>query len=247
MSKYNKNKKNEPTKATFAKTILNAFQENPFAGMNYKQLAAKLGISDKASRELLKIFIEKLIVEGSLVELNRGKYKLSPKALSALEETGQTVIGTADLKASGMAFISVEGQEEDVFVSPAHTNHVLHGDTVKVRLFPGRKSGKPEGKIIEIVSRGKDQFVGTLIASKYYGIFTADNQHMPLEILVPTNSFAGAKSGEKVVVKITAWPDNSANPQGIVVRVLGKPGQHEVEMQSIIVDFGLPLELPAAV
>ncbi len=247
MRNQKKDKKNQTTRATFAKTILTAFFENPTKGMNYKQIAAKLGIIDSASRELLKIFLERLIADGSLIEQNRGKFVLSPKAMEQAEGSGQVLIGRVDLKASGMAFISVEGMEDDIFVSPSHTNHALHGDMVKVRLFPSRKSAKPEGKIIEIVSRGREQFVGTLTSSKYYGIFTADGQHMPLDILIPTNSYGGAKSGDKVVVKITGWPDNSSNPQGIVVRVLGKPGLNEVEMQSILVDYGFPLEFPAIV
>jgi ribonuclease R len=242
-----KSKKEKNTRATFAKNIINAFMENPSAGMNYRQLSAKLGMKDKASRELLQIFMERLLAEGMLLAMNRGKYKLSEKAIEQAGEGGLILSGTIDLKASGMAFVTVEGQEDDIFIAPGNTGHALNGDTVKLRVYPARKGGRPEGKVIAVLARGKEQFVGTLQATKYYGIFTADAQNMPIDILVPTNRFGGARHGDKVVVKITNWPEDSENPQGEVVRVLGKPGVHEVEMQSIIVDFGFPLEFPAAV
>lgn len=247
MAKKKKKQSEKNTKATFAKSILEVLGENPGVGMNYRQISSRLGMSDKASRELLHIFLERLVSEGTIVELNRGKFKLSPKYLEQSELQGKILTGTVDMKSNGNAFIRIPEREEDVFVPMEHTNHALHGDTVKVRLFSGRKGFKAEGRIIQIVSRGKEQFVGILKTSKYYGTFIADSNNMPVEILIPTDRFGGAANGDKVVVKITSWPESAANPQGEVIKTLGKPGEHEVEMQSIIMEYGFPLKFPDAV
>ncbi len=247
MAKNKKTSSKGKPQATFGQNIVHALEENPKAGMNYRQIAARLGMSDKASRELLHIFLEKLVADGTLTAMSRGKFKLSQQYLDQAASTGKIVSGTVDMKSNGNAFIRIGAGEEDVFVPAEHTAHALHGDTVQVKLFPGRRGQKAEGRVIQIVSRGKENYVGILNTSKYYGTFTADNANMPVEILIPSDKFAGAVKGDKVVVKITDWPEQSPNPQGEVVRKLGTPGLHEVEMQSIIVDYGFPLEFPAAV
>lgn len=247
MAKNKKSKSPKNTQATFAKAILQVLGENPAVGMNYRQISGKMGMTDNASRELLHIYLEKLVADGTIVEMNRGKYKLSPEYLEQTEAQGETLEGIVDLKANGNAFISVKDRPEDVFISQEHTNHALHGDTVLVKLFAGRKGYKAEGRVIQVISRGKEEFVGVLKISKYYGTFIADSSNMPVDILVPTDHFAGAHNGDKVVVKITSWPADAANPQGEVIQTLGKPGLHEVEMQSIIIEYGFPLHFPAAV
>ena len=52
---------------------------------------------------------------------------------------------------------------------------------------------------------------------------------------------------QKVVVKITEWRDEDKNPTGKVIRVLGNSGEHEVEIHSIMAEFGLPFEYPEEV
>lgn len=247
MAKKKKTNTAAKAQATFAQSILQTLAENPRTGMNYRQISARMGMTDKASRELLHIFLEKLVADGSLTAMSRGKFKLSQQYIDQSEATGKIVSGTVDMKANGNAFIRIGEGEDDVFVPAEHTNHALHGDTVRVKLFQCRRGRSAEGRVLQIISRGKENYVGILNVSKYYGTFTADSANMPVEILIPTDKFAGAGRGDKVVVKITAWPEDSANPQGEVVRRLGTPGQHEVEMQSIIVDYGFPLEFPAAV
>ena len=50
-----------------------------------------------------------------------------------------------------------------------------------------------------------------------------------------------------MIVKIIQWPEKDKKPEGIVTRVLGKAGEHNAEIHSIIAEFGLPFEFPEEV
>jgi ribonuclease R len=114
-------------------------------------------------------------------------------------------------------------------------------------LFPARKGKKTEGKIIEIIERGKKQFVGILEISKNYAFLVPDDNNVPIDIFIPLSNLKGAQNGNKAIAVITDWPEHSKNPFGEITEVLGKPGEHEVEMKSILADFDFPLRFPANV
>jgi ribonuclease R len=227
------------------KTILagirSHFAENPFSSFNYKQIAHIMGAQDKAAKNLVNNILEELSAQGELEQLRRGKFKVNPEKLS--EDTGfkPMITGRVDMKQTGKAYVSTPDLGEDVFIGANHTGHALHGDEVKVRLFPRRKGHKPEGEIIEIIQRAKSQFVGTIEKSAKFAFMISESPSMPVDIFIPLSNLKNAKHGEKVVVKITEWPEHANNPFGEVVKVLGKPGDNEVEMQAILVENDFPL------
>jgi ribonuclease R len=245
MSKIPKNK--NKARGTLAQKILGVFSDNPFVSMNYKQVSGRLGMNDKASRELVQKIIDNLVKEGVISEQKKGKFKIASEYLQKSDDFRSTITGVVDMKHSGKAFIISKDLEDDVFISAENTNRALHRDKVKVLLFPRRKGHKIEGQIIEIIERSRESFAGTLQTGKYYSFFIPDSQNIPVDIMIPNEHIGGAKNGEKVIVKLTDWPERSGNPIGEVIRVLGKPGINEVEMQSILVEFGFPLQFPAEV
>ena len=70
---------------------------------------------------------------------------------------------------------------------------------------------------------------------------------MPNDVFIPKEHLKGGKSGDKAVVKIVEWPENSKNPVGKVLDILGKAGENDTEMNAILAEFGLPYDYPAAV
>ena len=245
--KYNKKTKQEPPKNNSLKNrIMEVFATNPERGYNYKQIAGLLKINDTASRGLVNTIIQELAFIKSLTEQKRGTYIINPKEIQFyVSKTYLT--GKVDMKAGGKAYVIIENREEDVFISAANTNHALNGDIVKVYLFPKRKEKKQEGQIIEIIERAKNKFVGIIEISSKYAFFVADNTSMPFDIFVPNDMIHKAKNGQKVVVQIEEWPAKAKNPIGRVVEVLGYPGDNDVEMNSILVEFDFPLRFPDAV
>ncbi|NCC73269.1 MAG: ribonuclease R [Sphingobacteriia bacterium] len=234
-------------KQTIIAGIRNYFAENPFGSFNYKQLAHFLGALDKSAKNLVKDALEELAKRGELMQLRRGKFKAIPDKLVAKKGLKSIVTGKVDMKRTGKAYVSTPEFGEDIFVASNHTGHALHGDEVKVRLFPQRKGHKPEGEIVEVIQRSKSHFVGTIEKSAKFAFMISESPTMPVDIFIPLANLKNAHHGEKVVVKITEWPEHANNPFGEVVKVLGRPGENEVEMQAILVENDFPLAFPKEV
>ncbi|PID95436.1 MAG: ribonuclease R, partial [Bacteroidetes bacterium] len=123
----------------------------------------------------------------------------------------------------------------------------LQGDLVRVYVYHKRKNKKLEADVVEIIERAKTEFVGTLQMSKNFGFVIPDNNKMYADIFISKSKIGDAQDGDKVVVKMTDWPDNSKNPFGKITNVLGKPGEHDTEIHSILMEYGLPYEFPKEV
>lgn len=242
-----KNKsKGNGTKAMMQQSILSLFGINPFKPLNHKQISKALSIRDAAGKDLIIQILDELVTAGKLQEQNRYKYVLSP---TAMREHGkkQYITGTVDMKSTGKAYVVPDEDGEDIFIAPNNTYKALHGDKVKVLLFPRRSGHKPEGEIVEVIHRSKTDFVGVISISKKFGFLVPDSETMPVDIFVPAEGLGKAQNGDKVVVRLTDWPEHAKNPFGEVIHVLGKPGDNNVEMLSILAGHNYPLSFPAAV
>jgi ribonuclease R len=231
---------------SFVDTVYNLFKANPYRSLTLKQTAASLGINDVASRQLVQDILIRLVNQGLIHEGKRGKYGINPDAADD-QELSNVVIGKVDMKKTGNAYILLDQGGEDVHIASNNTLTALHGDKVKVHLFPSRSGRKREGQIIEVLKRDKDNFVGIIEVQKTYAFLIPDNQANPVEIFVPHAALNGARNGQKVIVRITEWPNHSKNPFGEVIEILGEPGNHEVEMHAVLAEFGFAPRFPAIV
>lgn len=245
MAKKKQNNTAQVERNAFANQVFNLFADNSDHAYNYRQTAASLNITDKREKELVKSILHQLCQQGSLIEMNRGKYKLNPQLITALAKAN-TVTGIVDMKATGKAYIMSPDLPEDIFISANNTNHALNGDKVKVHLFPKRKEKKPEGIIVEILERAKKQFVGIVHVSKRFAFLVPDSDLMKEDIYIPLASLKGAKHGQKAVAVISEWPEKATNPIGEIIHVLGQPGDNNVEMNSILAEFDFPLSFSKA-
>jgi len=224
--------------------VISIFAENPFRAFNYKQIGHLIGIKDKAGRDFLLKILNELVNNKELNEIRKGKYMLNPEKLKELANKKKYITGTVDMKKTGKAYIISDEGGDDIFIASNNVGHALHDDKVKVTIFPKRKSHKPEGQIVEVLERIKDTYVGTLELSKNFGFVTTDSQTMPYDIFVTKSKINGAANGQKVMVKIVEWPNKSNNPFGEIIEILGLPGENDVEMKSILADYGFPLSFP---
>lgn len=234
-----------------SKKILEALASGKNEKLNYKQIAAKVGIYDKKGREQVKEQIDRLIEAKLMLKAGRGKYKLNYKQLSHKETNRNYVIGRIEIKRSGMAFVipqndpndtQDESQSEDIFLADGNLGNALNNDLVKVVLFPSRRGKRPEGQVVEVIERSKRQIVGTISIKKGVAYFTPDNAFYRRDIIVPGRLLKKAKTGDKVVAIIKDWPSGTRNPLGEVINVLGKPGDNNVEMLAILAENDFPVK-----
>lgn len=236
--------KSKKDMSAFATSILKTFATNPFQPLNYKQIASRLGITDKGSKEMIKNHLQQMLENEIIEQTDRGKYKLNPKYLTSNIVPEHYVIGIVDMKQTGKAYVTCENGGEDIYINMNNTNHALDGDKVKVYLFPQRKKRKKEGQIVEILHRAKTSFVGIIQKQGRYAFLICDSISMPVDIFLDADELKGAKDGDKALVEITDWPQNANNPFGRVIKVLGRPGENDVEMQSILSEYNFPLFFP---
>ena len=229
-----KNRKVTPTvnKKSLTNNILGIFSANPSKTFNYKQIAGELMLKSSDEKRLVNIVLGEMRNEGYLDEIYTGKFRY--------KSSGAYIIGKVDITNAGYGFLISDAVEEDIFISQKNLHHALNGDTVKVYLFARKKKLNPEGEVIEIIEHARSSFVGTIELNDRFAFFIADSRQMPYDIFIPLEKLSGAKQGQKVLAKITDWPEKAKNPFGEVVEVFGNPGDHETEMHAILAEFGLP-------
>lgn len=228
--------------------IIEALTKSTKEKLNYKQIAAKVGIYDRQGREQVKALINEFVDAHIVIHTGRGKYKINPKYLTQKTTNKNFMVGRVQINRSGTAFVISENDlAEDVFVAEANLSNALHNDLVKVLVFPARNKRSPEGEVVEVIERSKKQLVGTIQISKGIAYFIPDNPVYRRDILIPGRMLNGAKSGEKVVVVITDWVAGTRSPLGEVRFVLGKPGENNVEMNAILAENDFPLAFPETV
>ena len=155
------------------------------------------------------------------------------------------ITGMVDMKSSGKAYIVPDNKEiEDVYIAPNNIGHSLHGDHVRVLLFPWRAGHRMEGQIVEVLKRNKHNIVGTVDYAGKYAFLIPDSTNVVQSVFLPQENLGGAKQGQKVVARIEDWPAHLNNPIGKVTSILGRPGENNVEMQSILAEFDFPLSYP---
>ena len=216
----------------FTELITGVMMKNPTLPLNYKQISARLEVKTDVEKRLVSEALHRMRKDGLVEERGHGKY--------IMKAQGGYVTGTVDLTRFGYGFIKTDELEEDVFVSAKNLRTALHGDTVKVLLYAKRKGNRPEGDVVEIITRSRSAFVGTIEIMPQFAFLMPDNKNMPFDLFIPLAKLNGAKQGQKALAKIVEWDQRSRNPVGEIVEVLGYPGENDTEMHAILAEFGLP-------
>ncbi len=218
--------------------VLSAIRKAGHAGITSQQLALQLGFKDKDQRYLIFDALEVLQDKGQVKEGKKGRY-------TSTRNRNETE-GVIDIIASGAGYVRNEGGGDDLYVHARDTGMALHGDRVRVKVGVGR-GVRLEGKVLEVLQRRRTEFVGTLHKHQGRLVMICDDQKVQRPFFIPPHEANGGTEGDKVVAALGEWKDNRDLPRARVVRVLGRAGEHNVEIHAILAEFGLPLEFPDAV
>ena len=235
MTRKNKRKTKKGI-SNLSNTILSILKKDRNKTYNYKQIAAKLGVNDASSRNQIIKKLQQLKAKQEIEEVERGKFK-------AIINT-EYHTGILDLSARGSGHIICDDFDEDVFIASNNINRAFDGDKVEFYVYKRLKRGKIEGEITQIIQRAKNEYVGVIQVHNNYAFVIADSNTMYKDIFVPINKINKAEDGDKVLVSLEDWPENADSPYGKIKQVLGKPGEHNTEIHSILAEYGLPYEFP---
>lgn len=228
-----KKKKDRNTKGK----VLKIFKENPKKSFNYKQIAAKLGISDTQGRNAIIKALGQLNAQSIIDQKNRGNYALMVRENDYVE-------GTIEITSSGNAYLILENEEEDIFIARKNTNKALNGDKALVYKTKKRKGGKQEGEVVEITQRSTKDHIGILEKKKDFGFVNTRGSRMHTDFFIEKKELENYEDGDKVIVRFKDWPKKASSPFGTLIQSLGKPGALNTEMHAIMYDYGFPEAFP---
>ncbi len=235
-----KPKKFGKSEKTFSERILKILSQNANKSFNYKQIAAILELDDTKSRNEIIKDLKILAAQKVIIESEPGKYLVKAISQDYYE-------GTIDMTSRKTAYFLCEEFEEDVFIPTNNLNHALDKDKVKVYVYNRRKGKRPEGEVIEVLERNKSEFVGVIDIQKNFAFVSTANAKMYTDIFIPKDKIGEAQQGDVVIAKIEDWPKKADSPFGTIIKVLGKPGEHDTEIHAILAEYGLPYDFPIEV
>ncbi len=213
-------------------TIYQFICDELYVPMKAKEIAAVLSVPKEMRKELQEV-LDELLAEGRIEVSAKGKYKKSE---------GKYLVGTFTAHPRGFGFVSIEGENADIFIPEKAVNGAFHMDTVQVEVVSETSGKRREGKIIKILERGVVQIVCTYEKSKTFGFAVPDNPKFGSDIFIPQERSKGAVSGHKVVVEITDYGKEGKKPEGKVVEILGHINDPGTDILSIVRAYNLPVE-----
>ena len=220
--------------------IIKVLAQNANKAFNYKQIGIKLELDDTQSRNQIIKDLKILVAQKKIEEIEPGKYLV-------VEVSKDYYEGQIDITGRKTSYFICPEFTEDVFIPTNNLNHALDGDTVKVYVYNRRRGKRAEGEVIEVIERKKTDFVGVIDIQKNFAFVSTANPKMYTDIFISKDKLGDAENGDVVLVHIEDWPTRADSPFGAVIKVLGKPGEHNTEIHAILAEYGLPAEFPLEV
>jgi len=220
--------------------IVKILAQNANKAFDYKQIGIKLDLDDTQSRNQIIKDLKILVAQKKIKEIEPGKYLV-------VEVSKDYYEGQIDMTGRKTAYFVCPEFTEDVFIPTNNLNHALDGDTVKVYVYNRRQGKRAEGEVIEVIERKKTDFVGVIDIQNNFAFVSTANPKMYTDIFISKDKLGDAENGDVVLVHIEDWPARADSPFGSVIKVLGKPGEHNTEIHAILAEYGLPAEFPLEV
>lgn len=236
-----KNIRNKKTSTGRIRTDVDSFiAAKSKSTFNYRQVAQAIGQESNAAMRIIALYLAELAFDGHIIETAPGLYRSTPSRTVKAE-------GIFVRRSNGNNSVITDNDSEEIRVAERNSMHALNGDRVEVSIAARVKGKEPEAEVTRIIEKKDQTFIGTVKVDKHIAYLLTDSKYLANDIYIPRQRLKGATNGDKVIVRITDWPDDAKNPQGEVVDVLGKTGQNTTEMHAILAEFGLPYRYPEAV
>lgn len=142
----------------------------------------------------------------------------------------------------GFGFVDIDDNDEDVYIKEENMNGAIHGDIVLVEITSKKNMPRLEGRVMRILQRESDKFIGEINFKKDTGYITLDDSKIKLKIQVKRDKAMNAVDGHKVVVKLGKKIDNRGRYYGEVVEIIGHKNDPGVDILSIIKKYNIDTE-----
>ena len=232
-----RNKRRIKARTKVSQSIISDFlSTHPAQGYSIKQLAAALQIRDSSGRNQIIKKLRSLEQQQLVKETAVGVFKWAQQK-NYLE-------GQIQLTGKGKGYVQIEGWEEEVVIDKRRTNRALNKDIVSVYVYKRKRNGRIEGEVAQVLKRHQTEYVGIYQHADKFGFVMCTGQNLHTDFFIPGTHINGAKDGDKVLVQLEGWAEQSESPIAKVVRVFGQAGGHQSEIHAILAQYGLPYDFP---
>lgn len=140
-----------------------------------------------------------------------------------------------------------ENKEKDIIVEEGFLNTAQNGDIVEVKLGNKNSYGQKTAEVICIVKRARDSFVCTIENKNGDLIAIPDDKKAYFIIELSKEDISKTSIGDKVYIKTEEWKKGDKNPKGKIIKIIGKKGNNNAEMESIVLEKGFEIKFPVEV
>src|SRR6056297_1478911 len=235
----------------FEDLIIDLLKNSPDHKMTREQMISILRLESNNEIKRLDKSLNRLSNKNSIDR--KDNYVLLPgdqKKRKKRSKSGpKTYEGKIDVSARGTGYVIVDELDQDVMVSSRDLGLALNDDIVQVQITgKDKRSGQPRGKLINIVERGKDFYVGTLReVTKGNYVIESDSQSVHTNFFVQPEHLNTAQDGDKVIFELVNWVHPKALPEANIKSVLGKSGSNDANILSILAENDMVAEFPKEV
>jgi ribonuclease R len=224
--------KGKSIKTSLRGSILEVFSAFPGKAFTIREISKKLGLKKRDDIKQATFKVYELEDDEVLKSVGNGKF--------VTNRPEGDVVGIVDHVSSRFAYIKIAEEQQDVYVKGKDLGSAVDGDTVKIVILPTQHGDHPEGRVVEVIKRNRSRFVGKIEVSKNYAFCIPDYRKMHQDFFIYPENVFGAKTGDKVIVEVVSWADDDKKPEAKVIEILGKAGENEAEIHSIMAEFDLP-------
>lgn len=216
--------------------VLTTLERHKMRRYTYRDFIKSLGVKSQEGKIRLKETLLALKDLGEINEVRLGTFQY--------KREGVYTTGVVELNRSGSAYIRSREFKERIFVPFTGLKHALNGDTVKVLVYADGLPGMLSGKVEEILHKKKSLFVGIIYRQTGFAFLIPTGNQVPYDVYIPLSGIGTAQTGDKVLVEIVSWPKKRKNPEGKVLKILGRSGDGRMEMKAIMTEFDLAANFP---
>jgi ribonuclease R len=211
--------------------------------LSFRDIAKALGVSGE-EEDALRDRLDALERKGEVARVRGEKY-------SAIEFSNM-VAGRITVRPEGFGFVLVE-DGEDLFVPRSGMHGAMDGDTVLAReersraRGRGRDPGKISGTVVKVLDRARERVVGRFETAEGKKVLIPYDPRIDALVRIADGKTRGAREGEIVEARLTAFPDARRVAHGVVEERLGFLGEPGVDIEIVLRSHNLPHRFPEPV
>ncbi|EKC74590.1 exoribonuclease R [human gut metagenome] len=198
-------------------------------------LEDKLHLLDVDELQELQTCLSELEKDAVIYHSNKDKYMML--------EDSHLKRGIMRANKKGFGFVDIDDSDVDVYISEEHMNGALHDDIVLVEITSKRGIDRLEGRVVKIINREKDTYVGEINFEGDTGIVSLDDNKLKIKVQIPRDKSMNAVDGHKVVVRLGKRIDNSRF-MGEVVEIIGHKNDPGIDILSIVKKYNIETDFP---